>query len=93
MPCYDPPPPWADEARRNAEQAVKIVCALARHLLDNGQMFNLDLLRWYLQHRRIDLQQGRALTPLSPNNGLIEADIRRCELLLDKLELAALSDG
>lgn len=57
MPCYDPPPPWKGAQKKNAEQAVKLLCAEVKAQLNAGKTaIPPTLLRWYMEHRQIDRQ-------------------------------------
>jgi hypothetical protein len=83
MPCYEPPPPWEGTQRKNAEQAVRILCALVREDLAS---MPLDVVAWFLEHREVDLQI--ATTPyygnLSPRDAdEAKADIARARAVLE----------
>lgn len=86
MPCYDPPPPWADAARVNAERAAKLLCGLVGKSLAAGGLPSIDLLEWYLGHRKVDLRMAQE--PYYSNRidheeiERIKADIARVERLL-----------
>jgi len=57
MPCYDPPPSYEKAYRRNAEQAVQLLCGLITPRVRNGDTtLSSDLLRWFIEHRRIDVE-------------------------------------
>ena len=56
MPCYDPPPPFEGEERRNAEKAVKLLCSNVANKIDNGETVEIPLLEWFLEHKQIDLK-------------------------------------
>jgi len=56
MPCYEPPPPWEGRQRKNAEQAVRLLCQKVGALLDSGHMVERELLLWFAEHREIDRQ-------------------------------------
>ncbi|MEN9919932.1 MAG: hypothetical protein RL662_2368 [Bacteroidota bacterium] len=56
MPCYDPPPPWDQTSKDNANQAVKLLCELTKIALRDNKPLSQDTLKWFLNHRRIDYQ-------------------------------------
>ena len=56
MPCYDPPPPWENAQKKNAEQAVRLLCSHTKAALDAGQVPARELLMWFAEHREIDRQ-------------------------------------
>jgi hypothetical protein len=58
MPCYEPPPEWAGDARENAETAVKILCAMVQSASNYSQVPK-PLLEWYMNHRLIDLEKAK----------------------------------
>ncbi len=60
MPCYDHPPTYEDEARKNAESAVRILCGLISPRVRAGDnTLSLELLTWFIEHRRIDIEIER----------------------------------
>lgn len=87
MPCYEPPPAWEGAARRNAEEAAQILCATVRDMLDQDVQGIPDgMLRWYLDHRRIDLLQVDDPDPRNRRPEIsreaILADIARVEAMV-----------
>ena len=54
MPCYSPPPPFAGEERRSAEQAARLLCEMVADTFRKGGTVSRDLLEWWVTHRRID---------------------------------------
>jgi len=59
MPCYTPPPPWQGEQRRNAEQASVILCEYCTKQLADDEFMPQKLLKWFIQHREVDLWQAQ----------------------------------
>lgn len=87
MPCYDPPPPWDETSKQNATQAVKLLCELTKNSLRNAQPISKDVLKWFLEHRRIDYQI--ATTEYFGNPNPVDAqdaldDIAKVRKLLDQ---------
>ena len=88
MPCYDPPPPWSERSRRSEMQAVKLLCATVGGSLSGAHMVPEELLEWYVEHRRIDLEIAtserasiyRSARDASP--GEIQRDIEAAERAL-----------
>lgn len=56
MPCYDAPPPWEGRKIKNAEQAVRLLCAQTGEAIANGKTPQRETLEWFLEHRKIDLE-------------------------------------
>jgi len=56
MPCYDPPPPYQDEEKENAEKAVSLLCGEIAHKIDNKEPITRSSLLWFLEHKKIDLK-------------------------------------
>ena len=56
MPCYDPEPAYSHEIKENSLKASQILCKLVSSNLNAGVEVPLDILEWYLQHRKIDLK-------------------------------------
>lgn len=87
MPCYDPPPDWADDARTSAETAAKILCAMCGNA-PSYLMVPRPMLEWYHGHRLVDLRMahdprcGGLTLPREANIEAIEADIADIELAL-----------
>jgi len=54
MPCYDPPPPYQGEQRKNAEEAVKLLCDLVTQKVSKSEPVSVELLTWWKDHRAID---------------------------------------
>ena len=55
MPCYEPPPPYEQAHRKNAELAVRLLCNLIAPRVKD-ETLETDLLLWFIEHRRIDMQ-------------------------------------
>ena len=86
MPCYDAPPPWEGEQKKNAEQAVGILCRHVTAALDAGLIVPHEVLWWYLAHRQIDLviatsSHYREQDPVAAEEA--KRDIERTKLLLE----------
>lgn len=72
MPCYNPPPPYEDKQKRNAEQAVRILCGMCR----NASPVTETLLAWYIDHLKIDIEQAKYWK--KPEDlAIAEAELRR----------------
>jgi len=86
MPCYDPPPAWEGDARKSAEEAAKLLCGMTRAMLDAGEVPPQPVLRWYIDHRKVDLRQLREPHYRAPGTRAeideVLRDIRRVEQLL-----------
>lgn len=90
MPCYDPPPPWEEIQKKNAEQAVVILCRYVTEALNDELIIEPEILTWYLAHREIDLTI--ATTPHYGKTDSVAAkeakkDIERVKLLIGGLKL------
>jgi hypothetical protein len=60
MPCYDHPPAYEQEARKNAQSAVQILCGLIGPRVRTGDnTLSFELLTWFIEHRRIDIEIER----------------------------------
>ena len=90
MPCYDPPPSYEGKARRNAENAAKILCGMVSAMIKENQPVERDLLVWWRNHREIDLE-----VVLDPRNQLeydretekqCRRDILRANTMLKQME-------
>ena len=89
MPCYEHPPPWEGAQRKNAEQAVKLLCADVTTSISSGKTaIDPDLLRWYIAHREIDVimsEQPYHRTPMPEDAAdamRARSDIARARRLL-----------
>lgn len=71
MPCYDPPPPWDEASKQNEVQAVKLLCELTKIAVRDNKPLSKDILKWFLEHRRIDYQI--ATTPYFGNPNPVDA--------------------
>lgn len=55
MPCYDPPPPWEGKQRKNAEQAVRLLCLVIGDSVRSADpRLPREFLTWFIEHREID---------------------------------------
>jgi hypothetical protein len=92
MPCYEPEPYLSRERNEDAKKGARLLC----HLI-SAQLQIIEgpspkqLLAWFLEHRKLDLQieqnldiRHRALDRILE----IENDIRRAEVTLIRIETA-----
>lgn len=89
MPCYDTPPEWEGKARRNAEEAVRILCETIGMLIRAGLTPVRRDLQWYLEHREIDLEIAESSyykRPEPQKAAEIRADIAMVRDMLAKMK-------
>lgn len=81
MPCYDPPPPYEGRQRQNAEQASRLLCTIVRNQMARKETIADSVIKWYIEHRRIDLEiaeTGYWGRPIEPSEiADIKASIER----------------
>jgi hypothetical protein len=79
MPCYDPPPPWEGKERESTEKAARLLCKLIGEWLNDQeaieQHLTIELLKWYIDHRKIDLEM--VTTPSYGLNPKKSVEIRK----------------
>jgi hypothetical protein len=87
MPCYDPPPPFEGDAKKNAEQACRILCDMCGELMRREIPLPLNLASWFYNHRVIDLREMEFWHRNDP--------VRRSEIIadLEKLKPMLKKDG
>lgn len=81
MPCYDPPPPYEGNQRKNTEEAARILCDMVKQAIVVGIVPPLEVLKWFIDHRQIDVESATYWR----RTGEIEAakkDIERAQALI-----------
>jgi hypothetical protein len=86
MPCYEAPPEWVGDAKKNAEEAVRILCAQIGKAVEAGIIPKRHLMEWLVEHRKIDLRM--AIDSYFPKSEVereaIRRDIARLEAILSR---------
>lgn len=59
MPCYCPPPPYEGEEKSSANEAARLLCEMITAMKDANQPISRKLLKWWRDHRAIDLKMLR----------------------------------
>jgi hypothetical protein len=85
MPCYDPPPPYEGNQRKNTEEAARLLCDMVKQGINAGLVPPRDLLKWFIDHRQIDIESLKYYGREDRNKSEIEAakkDIERAQALI-----------
>ena len=75
MPCYDPPPPYEGNQRKNTEEAAWILYNMVKQVLVVGIAPPREVLKWFIDHRQIDVESATYWR----RTGEIEADKKDIE--------------
>lgn len=69
MPCYDPPMPWENPRRVNADKAAAMMCARIKPLVQGVEPGRINLsneeLVWFHEHRTLDAMRAHTYGEIS----------------------------